>query len=756
VLRTCSWIAPALAIATFLSGAGAQARQQARPAPTLPTPGSYRIPRATSQVEIDAVLDEQAWRDALTVELNYEVQPGENTPAPVCTQALVTFDDHALYVAFRAFDPEPSRIRAHVKDRDQAFRDDFVGLIVDTFNDKRRGYEFFVNALGTQGDLSRNEVTSGNVEDETWDAIWDSAGRITRDGYVVEMGIPFTSLRFPKTEGEQTWRIAFFRAYPRSVRHQLFQVPLDRDNNCFFCQVPEYTGISGITPGHSIELDPTVTSERSGALEDEDDLTSPFRQDSFHTEAGLSARWGITPNLSLNVAANPDFSQVEADAAQLATNTRFALFYPEKRPFFLEGADFFSTPINAVYTRTVADPSWGLKLSGKQGSQGLGVFVAEDRLTTLTFPANHSSDSTTLNQENRTGVIRYRRDVGESSTVGVLATARTGDDYSNGVAGVDGLIRLTKSDTLQAQALASRTRYPHEVVADYDQPSGTFDGSALSLGYDHHTRDWGAWFFYQDLARGFRADSGYVPRVDTRTLNPGAWRVFWGGKDDWYTRLEIDLEGVRTTDHSGRVTDESVAATGYFEGLLQSTGILKLSTGKEFYDGITYHQGKVHLFFNVRPTGDLTCSIEADYGDAVDYDNSRPARQLRLEPGLTYDIGRHLYVQLDHTFEDLDETRGRLYRANLTDLRLVYQVNLRAFVRAIVQRLDVRRNLALYVDQPTSPFEQLFTQLLFSYKLNPRTVFFLGYSDTKAGTERIDVTQKDRTVFVKLGYAWLL
>jgi hypothetical protein len=743
----------AAALAAFALAPWATARTQEKPPPS---PRRYRIPRATSPIRVDGVLDEQAWNDALRVELNYEVQPAENVPAPVRTEALVTYDDRNFYVAFRAFDPEPAKIRVHVKDRDQAFRDDFVGIILDTFNDKRRGYEFFVNPVGSQGDLSRNEVTSGNSEDETWDGIWESAGKITSEGYVTEMAIPFSSLRFPGTDGEQTWRIAFFRAYPRGVRHQIFQVPLDRNNNCFFCQVPEFTGMSGIKPGRNIELVPTVTSERTGVLENEDDLASPFRQRSFDTQLGLSARWGITPNLSLNAALNPDFSQVEADAAQLSTNTRFALFYPEKRPFFLESADLFTTPIKAVYTRTVTDPTWGLKLSGKEGDQGLGVFVAKDTVTNLIFPANQGSDSTTLEQGNTAAVVRYRRDVGESSTLGFLATGRAGDGYSNGVVGLDSHFRLTRNDTVLLQALASRTSYPREVAKDYDQPAASFDGSAFQFIYSHDTRNWGAWLFYEDLAKGFRADSGFLPRVDTRTINPGVGRAFYGNPGDWYTRINVDLEGVRITDHTGLLTDESVILTGRFEGPLQSSGRLSLSRGKEYYEGVTYDLTKEEFFFNVRPTGDFTCSLGGRFGDAVDYANGRPARIIRLIPGLTYDIGRHLYVQFDDTFEQLDEAGGRLYRANLAELRLVYQFNLRTFVRAIVQHLDLKRNLDLYIDSQSSPSQQLFTQYLFSYKINPQTVFFLGYSNTNAGIESIPVTTTNRTVFVKLGYAWLL
>jgi len=713
-----------------------------------------RIPRATSTIRVDAILDEQAWRDALRVELNYEIEPGENIAPPVRAEALITFDDRSLYVAFRAFDPEPAKIRAHVADRDQVSADDLVGLVLDTFNDKRRGYEFLVNPLGVQWDLFRNELSNGEPEDASWDAIWESAGRITAEGFVVEMAIPFNQLRFPRTDGEQTWRIGFYRAYPRNLRHRIFHIPMDRNNNCFTCQLPEFTGMQGITPGRNIELIPTVTSQRDDALEDEDDLTSQYMHGSFHTEAGLSARWGITPNLSLNAALNPDFSQVEPDTIQLATNTRFALFYPEKRPFFLEGADLFSAPMPVVYTRAVADPRWGLKLSGKAGKQALGVFVAKDRITELIFPANQSSDSMTLEQENTAAVVRYRHDLGESSTLGLLATSRVADRYSNRVFGLDGHVRLSRNDTVQFQLLGSQTRYPEEVAANYDQPKGSFDGSALQLLCRRDTRDWGLWLYYQDLGKGFRADSGFVPRVDTKTVNPGVGRTLWGEKGDWYTRINIYIEGVRTTDHTGSPTDENVILTGRFEGPMQSLVQIRAARVKEYYEGATYDQDQLSVTATARPTGNLSWSLDSRFGDAVDYDNARPARVTHLAPGLKVDFGRHLTLQVDHIFEDLNVADGRLYRANLSQLRVVYQFNLRTFARAMIQRLNVERNVNLYTKPQGSPSRELFTQLLFSYKFDPQTAFFVGYSDTHAGNERVDVTQKNRTFFVKIGYDW--
>lgn len=719
------------------------------------TPAPFSVPRAASPVRVDAVLDEPVWGRALTLTLDFEVSPGDSVPPPVRTEVLLAYDERTLYVAFRAYDPEPTAIRAHLTDRDKPYRNDYVGVIFDTFDDQRRGYEFFSNPLGVQMDMLRNEVGSGDNEDFSWDAIWDSAGRITADGYTVEMAIPLGSLRFPEDDGEQAWGFTAVRSYPRTVRHQILLNPVDRDRNCFACQFYKLTGLRGLKAGRNLEFDPTVTAQRDDALCDEADLSSDLAQGSFDVEAGLSARWGVTPNLSLNGALNPDFSQVEADVAQLDVNTRFALFYPEKRPFFLEGADYFSSPLRLVHTRSIADPSWGVKLTGKPGEQAIGVFAARDRTTNLLLPGNQGSESAVLDQPATAGAVRYRRDIGETSTIGVLATAREGDEYSNRVAGLDAVLRLGPTDQLDVQWLTSRTEYPAETVDQYAQPEGPFSGHAFEASYTHENRNWSGWAEFRDFGRGFRADLGFIPQVDVRKWEVGVSRILWGEAGDPYTRLEFGIEPERTEDQDGRLTGEWVSAFATYEGPLQSWGRLRVSRGRERYEGITYDLVTEEFFFNTRPTGDFTCSLRASFGDAIDYDNGQPADRLRLRPEFTLDLGRHLAIAFEHTFEELRVEGGRLYRANLSQARIVYQFNVRTFVRAIVQYRDLARDPALYEDEVGASETWAFAQLMFSYKINPLTVFFLGYSDTREADDVTGLTPTGRTVFVKLGYAWL-
>ncbi|MFL6290939.1 MAG: DUF5916 domain-containing protein, partial [Thermoanaerobaculia bacterium] len=342
----------------------------------------YAVARATSAIKVDGNLDEAAWQAAAVIDLAFETRPAENTAPPVKTECLITHDDDSIYVAFRAHDPDPSQIRAHLSDRDKAFDDDFVGIVLDPFNDERRAFEFFVNPFGIQMDLFMDDV--GGNESETWDAIWTSAGRVTGSGYEVEIAIPFSSLRFPRTEGDQIWGFDALRFYPRNQRHRIASQPMDRNVSCYLCQVSKMAGFAGVTPGLNMELVPTLTATRTDAKPDA--FQDRLAEGDVETEPGITGKWGITPNLTLNAAINPDFSQVEADAAQLDVNTTFALFFPEKRPFFLEGADFFRTPFEAVFTRNVSDPEWGLKLTGKEGKNAVGVFVAQDDRTDFLIP----------------------------------------------------------------------------------------------------------------------------------------------------------------------------------------------------------------------------------------------------------------------------------------------------------------------------------------------------------------------------------
>jgi len=709
----------------------------------------FDVSRTTDSIKIDGVLDDAGWQGATVVDLAFEWFPGNNVTPPVKTEALVTFDSDNLYVAFKADDPEPAAIRANLMDRDQLrqfVQDDHVGFTIDTFNDERRGFQFRVNPRGVQVDGVFSEIDG--AENFSWDAIWASEARITDTGYVVEIAVPFRQLRFARTSGPQTWGLEAFRNYPRSVRHRISSKYTDRSKDCTLCQENKLDGFEGIAPSRNIELTPTVTAARSDAIDSFPN--GDLRDGDEEFDPGITARWGITPNMNLSATINPDFSQVEADALQLDVNTRFALFFPEKRPFFLEGADLYLTPLQAVFTRTVAEPSWGIKLNGKEGKDTYGFFVARDDLTNLILPGNQGSRQTFLDESVLEGVFRYRRDIGTRSTVGVLYTGREGQndaDYHNRVGGLDGFFRFTESDTMRVQYLNSSTLYPEVIARRFGQDTDPFSGDAFSLQYDHFDKVWRGFVRYVDLDPNFRADSGFIPRVDVRTSEGRYERIFYGTKESWYAQASVGARGLRTEDHSGLLTDQNLEVFGSLNGPKQSIFEASVQQNKEFFNGTTFELDRQELLFQFDPTKRVRLALFTRLGDEIDLATGRLGDTVVVNPAVGLRLGTGLNIQLEYVRQTLDVGNQRAFDVDLAESRIVYQFNVRTFVRAILQYQDFTRG--------SNNEQDIFGQFLFSYKINPQTVLFAGYTDTQAGVNEIDFTQTGRSFFLKVGYALL-
>jgi hypothetical protein len=737
--------------AALVAGAGEPPAARAQPAAVeSPIPN---VPHTSGDYVLDGVLDDEIWASALKFDLPIETNPRENEPAPVATYAYLVENGTALLVAFDAKDPDPERIRAYLRDRDSAFNDDFVGIVIDTFDDQRRAFEFFVNALGVQMDLIQDDVQRN--EDESWDAIWESAGRVNSDGYTVEMAIPFSQLRFRRGAREQTWGLDLIRIYPREDRSLLSISPRERGRNCYLCQLPKIRGFANAEPGLDLEVVPSLTASRTDVRDTASGRLLPGSTDG---ELGLTMSWGITPDLTANLALNPDFSQVEADVAQLDVNNQFSLFYPETRPFFLDGADYFATPIDAVFTRTVADPDVGAKLTGRSPTSSYGLLLAEDAVTALLFPGPLNSSNHVLDQSNRVFVGRYAHAFGDNaSTVGVLMTSRSGDDYRNETAGVDGRFRISDRHSVRFQFLDSETQYPEEIAARFGQPAGAFGGDALTLDYDFDSREWWVEVDFDRADEGFRADSGFVRQVGYEEIGLGFGRTWHGTDENWWNQLRVGTYAARSEDVGGQLLARRRSTWFSLNGPLQSYFEIGHNDREQFWNGSVYETDDVFLYGQFRPSGALYFSLNVNSGKQIDFANSRLADQLRVEPSLDLNVGRHMLLRLRHTLLQLEHDDGeRILDAQLSDARLTWQFNLRSFVRFTVQRQHVKRNLALFVDSGTHSHSlTMGSQLLYSYKVNPQTVFFIGYSDNYIDDDRYDdLTSTDRTYFVKLAYAW--
>jgi hypothetical protein len=660
----------------------------------------------------------------------------------------------SLLIAFDARDPEPAAIRAYLRDRDSAYNDDFVGVVLDTFNDQRRAFEFFANPLGVQMDLTFDDVNGR--EDDSWDAIWSSAGVIGEQGFTVEIAIPFSQLRFQNSDSPQTWGLDALRFYPRADRVRISANRMDRGRNCYLCQLGKIEGFAAAEPGRGLEVVPAVTAART---DERDTTANDLVAGDADGELGVNVRWGITPDLIANLALNPDFSQVEADVPQLDVNNQFALYFPETRPFFLEGADFFSTPLEAVFTRTVADPDIGAKITGTRDSNTFGVFVAEDAVTNLLFPGPLSSANDSLEQSNETFVGRYQRAFGSNSTVGALVTTREGDDYHNRVAGFDGRYRPNDRHSIRFQALRSDTAYPTTVATEHNQPQDAFTGDAAEVGYDFGTREWFAFANYQSLDSGFRADSGFISQVDVVTHAAGFGRVWHGDGSRWWNQFRIGANGNTSDDTAGRLLRRNRTVWTGVNGPRQLYAETGLNSSQQLWNGVLYDMDSLFLYSQARPVGGLNLSLSARYGGQIDFANSRLGQELRLQPSIEWNASRHLLVRIRYTASqlDADDSGARIFDAKLTDVRFTWQFNIRSFLRLTAQQQVVERNLALFTAPDTDALSKTRgMQLLYSYQVNPQTVIYAGYSDNHLQDDDLTaLTQTDRTLFLKFSYAWV-
>jgi hypothetical protein len=730
------------------------------------------IPNIKGDVTLDGVFDEPQWQNAKIIELNYVVRPYENTKPPVNTEVRLFEDDHTLYIGFTAHDPNPESIRAFYRDRDKVWSNDLVGFKLDTFNDSRLAYQFFTNAFGIQADSIQNEMTGR--ESDSWNAIWESAGQITETGFQVEIAIPLRILNFKEGDKAKIWGAEFVRFYPREERLRISNLPSDRNNSCNLCQLSDVSGFKQAKQGQNLAVVPTLVMAKGRYREPEETLDWDYAD---NKEVGLDISWGITPEMSLQATINPDFSQVESDVAQLSINNTNALFFGERRPFFLENADYFSSNYNLVHTRNINAPDYGVKVTGRLDEHSLGVFVANDESTSFLVPGNLGSDVAEITEESKNVAVRYRYDHSSDLSVGAVGTVRESGSYHNYVYGLDSKYQITEQDTFRVQWVGSQTQYPTALHEDFSdetrlrlQKQGAFSGQALRVNYRHNERNWN---FRADHFRNgpdFRADLGFQRSVDRNTsVIGGAYR--WYNESSWWNRIDVFGDWDISHSNAGELLEKEaeIAASirgkwqSYFEIKLQSrdrVGLRQNSESLKVQGNTTLFAEKAASFsFEMRPTSTIYMALFSRYGDRIDFANNRLGKEFNFNPRINLDLGKHLQLNVRHTYRDFKVNSSPLFTVNLTDARLTYQFDQRQFLRLIMVYSDVERNLDNYITDTTDLYSNsrsLGTQLLYSYKINPLTKFFLGYSDS--GFQNDDLTTKrvsEQSVFMKFSYAWL-
>ena len=485
---------------------------------------SLNVSPATAPIVVDGQVNESAWHFAARAKNFSEVFPGDQTKPHIDIVAYMTFDEDHLYVAFTVED-DPDHIRANLSDRDALWQDDYVGVVLDPNQDGQSLYFIASNPLGIQGD-SRISI---NNEDEGFNIIYSSEASITDTGYEVEMAIPFKSLRFPNRDA-QTWRGTFWVTHPRASRNQYSWAAIDRDDPCWACQLGTITGIRGVSTGQNLEVLPALTGASAGVLRNADDPARGFDYDRLVLEPSLSLKYGLTSALTADLTLNPDFSQIEADVAQIDINSTFALMYEERRPFFQEGADLFSTEFQTVYTRSINDPIVASKLTGRWGSTDVAYIGARDNTSPLLLPFEEKSRLLSAGKS-VSNILRIKRNFEGNSHVGALLTDRRLDLGGAGSTfGVDGQLRFLRKYLISGQLVASRTVESRDADRSIELDGITFGnkghtaaldgerfgGLATSLELDREGRYWGFKVSYKQSSPTFRAANGFVRQNSMR------------------------------------------------------------------------------------------------------------------------------------------------------------------------------------------------------------------------------------------------
>jgi len=710
--------------------------------------------KVSTPPKIDGILDDPIWQEAAQLTGFYETRPGENMPPPVKTIAYIAYDDENFYFAFKAYDPKPQSIRATMTDRDQIHSDDYVGIELDTFNDQRRAFRFLLNPFGIQAD----SITSGSRGGSTFDAIWHSAGRITEDGWEVEAAIPFKSLRF-QNKPEQAWGINLVRQYPREIERSFNYTRIDWHNECYLCQEANLIGINGIKPPRNIEFIPYMTAIQNGALSDSEDYSSPFVNEKVDANAGIDFRYSLTPNLTLNFAFNPDFNQVEADVDRLDVNLRYAIGFPERRPFFLEGADYFSTSINAVYTRSIIDPKYGIKLTGKEGSHTIGFFSAYDEATSAILPDDESSENIFLGKGALYNIFRYKRDLGENSYLGFLLTDKEFEGAYNRMLGFDGSFRLGKVHRLRFQALRSYTQELDATFLSEELDGERYADNAIEMSFSRSTRRWSYNFRYHDYGEDFKADAGFIRRVDLRRFSFSSSYTFYP-QDSIVVNWRPSCSFSRAYNHQGDLTDEDIRAGINFDLKGQFDISASLSKSFELYSDNPFSFRSFSLRVGASPSKRFSFHSNFNIGEGIDYNSLRLARRTSSGGYVTLKPISQLIIGFSTSRQDFNtrEEGSEIFTAQTFRLRIVYQFNPRFFIRYIIQYRFVNRNPLEFYDEEdeVSPWEERFySYFLVSYKINPQTVFFFGYNDFLFNPLE-QFYHTGRTFFAKMSYNFRL
>jgi hypothetical protein len=710
-----------------------------------PPPGPMNIPRTSAPIVLDGDLSDTAWQQAAVIDKFYETSPADNIPAKVRTVAYVTYDSKYFYIGVRCDDPDPKKIRAPFVDRDAVIgTDDNIAVFLDTRNDKRSAMELRVNPRGIQGDGIFNDANQS--EDFSPDFFYDTAARIDDKGWSAEFRIPFSSLRYDRGD-PQTWNILVWRNYPRDFRYAFHSAPLPRGSNCLVCNTHPITGLTGLPAAGHLVAAPYVTAENVA----ERRATGPgLTSGDTDADAGLDVKWNPSANNAVDLTINPDFSQIEADVPQVTVNRRFAVFFPEKRPFFLEGFDFFDTPLNVAYTRTITSPRAGARITGKSGPIGYTVLVTEDRGGGLAIiPGPQGSGFAAQDFKSYATIGRMRRDFGASFVGAVFTDREISGGGHNRVLGPDFNWRPDQSNSVTAQLLYSDTKNPERLDLSPAWNGESLRSHAFTASWGHlkPTHDW--FFNVRDIGDDFRADLGFIPQVGYREAYGEFGKRYFPEKGlirFFRPAVTADLQTNRDGDTIFQQASVSVNGFGaknfqYFVGLYPGE---RIRVGNELLQ-----QTYLSWFLQYDPSRRLPrVSFQGRTGESIDFSSGTVGDGTNLTFTATMRPIDRIDLQLNASREWLDADAGRVFTETIERVRAQYSFSAKSLLRVIAQYDNIEFGGG---GGHTGNF---LGSVLYSYKLNWQTVLFLGYGDDRVILPNNDLMKTGRSLFFKVSYAY--
>ena len=697
---------------------------------------SVQAQRATEPPIIDGRLDDAAWRDSVLITDFTQTNPVEGAPPTERTEVRIAYDADHLYFAFYAHYTDPAQMRANRADRDRFRRDDWIAVMFDPFLDQQRAYRFSVNAYGIQGDAILRGGRSmrgppGGGGDSSWDALFETGGAIVRDGWTAEMAIPFKSLRYPsRGAGEHRWGFQITRTM-QTKDETVVWAPMTRAVAGVLTQMGTLGGLRGLSVSRNLELLPTATAIQLGRLSD-----TGYAEGETQPDFGFNMKYGVTSNLTADFTLNPDFSQIEADRPQIETNQRYPLFFPELRPFFLEGQEIFRTPgrTNLVHTKTIVDPQIGGKLTGKTGKTTLGVLVANDAA-----PGKFDDPSEYGFGETANFVIgRARYDLYSQSYIGAIMTDREFLDSYSRVAGVDGRFRLGQTHRAQFLAVTSSHR---------DLDGDTLNGPMFNAEIRRDSRHLSYSVDFNSIDPDFRTDAGFVRRVDMQQFDADIEYEWW--PESWLISWGPQFRYRRNVDHAGVLQDEDFRAD--LSARFARNIFFRADAQREMerFEGIDFHKTRFSMRNGVNTSRRFSLFYGIDWGEQIRFvENPFLGRMFDYNVGLTLLPTTRLNAQfrLDAArFNDM-HTGEAVFDVKILRTFTTYQFTDRLLVRNILEHNTGNGKVGI--------------NLLFTYRVNAGTAFYIGYDDRLQegiylDRERFynrDLQRQQRAFFTKLQY----